>query len=175
MTRRPLSWMGLAWLGVLLACCMGPTFVVQQYAGPPRPRDAIAIVRVNGDGPRLTTLDRDPLLTPEKDSRFHIEVLPGVHEIEVDDPQLGFNGGSVRFVTEPGKVYRVVVRSALLGRGGAPGFVAQVFEVDRASDAELQPVPLVSEAPPPLPPPRPSFVPPALDAGALDAAGDGDR
>jgi hypothetical protein len=158
-----------AWLGVVLVCCGGPTFVVQQYSGPQRARESIAVIRVNGGGPRLTTLDDESLVVPERGTRFHIEVLPGVHELQVDDPNVGLYASRVRFVAEAGKVYRIVVRPALTGQPNA-----QAFEVDRASDAEVRPVALVVDAPPPvpapLPPPAPSVSP---DAGAVDATRDG--
>ncbi len=108
-----------------LTSCMGPTFVVQQYAGPARARETIATLRVNGSDPvRLITLDGEDVRAPlESDSRLHIELLPGRHII-------GIASGSndvvavVAFAAEAGKVYR-------------PAYVAnepRVFEVDRGAD-----------------------------------------
>ena len=167
MIRSP-KW-GFVWLVVLLVCCGGPTFVVQQYAGPQRPRETIAVVRLNGGGPRLATLDREPLVVPERGTRFHIEVVPGVHEIEVEDPNLRYSG-VVRFVAEPDKVYRVVVGPALVPNAAGPVWVATAYEVDRASDAELRPAPPANDAPRPPPAPRPITTPFAPDAGLQDAA-----
>src|SRR5215216_5088777 len=136
------------WLALFVACG-GPTFVVQQYPGPPRPRDGIAIIRLNGGGPRIVTLDRESLVVPERGTRFHVEVLPGAHELEIDDPNLGIAGLGLRFVAEPEKVYRVVLRSTLPPNLSLPISVPQVFEVDRASDAEIRPATIANEAPPP--------------------------
>src|SRR5262245_61821979 len=159
MTR---SWQGkgFAWLGVLFVSCGGPTFVVQQYTGPQRARESIAIIRVNGGGPRLTTLDDERLVIPERGTRFHIEVLPGVHELEVDEPDIGLMHSRVRFFAEAGRVYRIVVRPSLAGQP-----TAQAFDVDRAEDTEVRPALVVDEPPPPRAP-APAFAP---DAGIADA------
>src|SRR5579859_3641629 len=97
---------GRWWLGAAawLASCGSATFVVQQYPGPPKPRETIAIIRVNGGGTPLTSLDGDPLrIEPEKGTRFHIEVLPGDHEVGVSVPEPGLPSGvTVRFLAEPG-------------------------------------------------------------------------
>jgi hypothetical protein len=165
MGRWRISGKSFGWLGIAFVCCAGPTFVVQQYAGPPRPRESIAVIRVNGGGPKLATLDHEPLLIPEKDSRFHIEVLPGVHEIEVDDPNLGYDGATVRFVTEANKVYRIIVRTTMTPNAPGPTWTARAYEVDRSTDAELGPAASPSDAPPPIP-----AAPSVPDAGARDAA-----
>jgi hypothetical protein len=157
------NWKRWPWLGVLFVACGGPTFVVQQYAGPPQPREVIAIVRVNGGGPRVVALDREALVVPEKGTRFHIEVMPGVHELEVDDPSLGIVGVGLRFVAQPNKVYRVVLRWAPTRGSSVPISVPQVYEVDRESDTELGPAPVVNDALAPAPAP---------DAGTRDAAAD---
>jgi hypothetical protein len=150
-----------AWLGVVLIGCGGPTFVVQQYSGAQRPRESIAIIRVNGDRPQLLALDGEPLLVPQEGTRFHIEVLPGVHEIEVADRYVGFAGSTVRFVAEPAKVYRIVVRPMPTENGSS--WRASASEVDRATDAEL------GAALEPNDKPVPAFAPPSVDAGARDA------
>ncbi len=111
---------------MMTAACMGPTFVVQQYAGPVRPRETIATLRVNGnDALHLITLDDEDIRAPlESDSRLHVELLPGRHKIGVssgpNDPV-----EPVVFTAEANKVYRPAYV------GGA----ARVFEVDRGSDA----------------------------------------
>jgi len=111
---------------LLAAGCVGPTFVVQQYAGPVRPRETIATFRVNGgESVRLITLDDEDVRAPlESDSRLHIELLPGRHKVGVAN---GPNDlvSAVTFAAEAGKVYRAVFV------GNEP----HVFEVDRGGDA----------------------------------------
>jgi hypothetical protein len=159
------AWLGGAAIGFV--SCGGPTFVVQQYGGPPRSIDGIAIIRVNPGGLELYAVDGESLrVAPEKGTRFHIEVLPGVHEIGIDDPSTGFAGANVRFVAEPGKVYRMVIRSGPLD----PGLGAYAYEVDRSSDAELRPATAAPDAPAVSAPERPLF-PRVSDAGAPDTGG----
>lgn len=113
-------------LALTVAGCPGPTFVVQQYAGPVRGQETIATLRVNGsDGVRLLTLDGEDVRAPlEVDSRLHIEVLPGRHRVGVAK---GTSDAAeeVELVAEANKVYRVVFVDA----------VPHVFEVNRSSDA----------------------------------------
>src|SRR4051794_33164999 len=126
MQRWRHSWIRFEWLALFVACG-GPTFVVQQYPGPPRPRDSIAIVRLNGGGPRVVALDRESLVVPERGTRFHVELLPGAHELEIDDPNLGIAGLGIRFLAEPERVYRVVLRSAPSPNSPLPISVPQVY------------------------------------------------
>jgi len=124
--------------------CMGPTFVVQQYAGPVRPRETIATLRVNGsDSVHLITLDDEDVRAPlESDTRLHIELLPGRHKIGV------VNGPNdvvapVTFNAEAGKVYRAAY----------VGTEPHVFEVDRGSDnpgRDVTAPPVTTPAPEPL-------------------------
>lgn len=122
---------------VVLTACPGPTFIVQQYGGPARPRETISILRVNGgDTVRLLLLDDEDVAAPvASDGRLHIEMLPGRHTLTArngDDARAP--SGAVAFVAEPDKVYRVV-------------FVAEqprVFAVDRGSD---KPTADVTQAP----------------------------
>lgn len=109
-----------------LTGCMGPTFVVQQYGGPVRPRETIATLRVNGsDVIRLITLDDEDVRSPlESDSRLHIELLPGRHKIGIASAT-SEAVAPVAFVAEAGKVYRAVF----------VGADAHVLEVDRGSDS----------------------------------------
>lgn len=118
-------WLFAMIAALVLSGCVGPTFVVQQYAGPVRPRETIATLRVNGgDSVRLVTLDGEDVRAPlESDSRLHIELLPGRHEIGVvrgPNDQLA----TVAFLAEAGKVYRAAYI------GAEP----HVFEVDRGGD-----------------------------------------
>lgn len=123
---------------------MGPTFVVQQYNGPQRPRESIAILRVNGaESVRLLFLDEEDVAAPVvSDGRLHIELLPGKHTLTArngDDraaPSAAFT-----FQAEPNKVYRVLFT----------GEMGHLYEVDRDSDKpvrEISSPPAASAAPP---------------------------
>lgn len=122
-------------LSLLLVACMGPTFIVQQYNGPARPRESIAILRVNGNETiRLLLLDDEDVAAPiVSDGRLHIEVLPGKHTLTArngDDPR--GPSGAIAFQAEANKVYRVA-------------FVADaphLYEVDRDSDKAIRDVTL---------------------------------
>ena len=133
-----------ALLAVSLAGCPGPTFVVQQYTGPVRPKDTIATLRVNGsDAVRIATLDSEEIGAPiASDSRLHIELLPGRHAVtaqstaaptEPTDP--------IVFQAEAGKVYRVAFV------GNAP----HLYEVDREADAVIRDITPSAPAPAPAP------------------------
>ena len=139
------------WMGgtaLWLASCGSATFIAQQYPGPARPQETIAILRVNGGEPPLTSLDGDPLrVQPEKGTRFHIEVLPGEHEVGVSVPEPGLpQGVVVRFIAEAGKVYRFMTLGAPSEPGRMPAWNAQAVEVDRATDAEIRRVPAPPDA-----------------------------
>jgi len=124
--------------------CGGPTFVIQQYAGPSRSSDTIAIIRINGKDDLLwVSLDGEAAgaRLPE-DARFHIEVLPGRHT-------LGIRGGAdsptelVSFQAEPGRVYRPVLeRGARSSEPALGGGAARMFEVDADRDTLLRDVTL---------------------------------
>jgi len=135
---------------VLTGCPPGPTYVVQQYPGAPRPAETIAILRVVGREPvQLAGLDGEAIGAPvASDARLHLELLPGRHEITAR-PSPGEAPKRVAFVAEAGKVYRVVFDA---GR-------ARVVEVDRSSDAvgrDVSAEEASREATPP--PPRPAAV-----------------
>jgi hypothetical protein len=115
----------------LVVGCMGPTFVVQQYAGPPRPRETIATLRVNGaDSVRLLFLDDEDVAAPiVSDGRLHIELLPGKHTLTArNGDDRSAPTGSFAFAAEAGKVYRVVFG----------GETAHLYEVDRGSDKPVR-------------------------------------
>jgi hypothetical protein len=80
---------------------------------------------------------------------LHIEVLPGPHEVGVVPPGEGtVQGIVVRFVADAGKVYRMVLRSALPDNNSLEQrWTAVAVEVDRASDVELGPAAAPPEAP----------------------------
>lgn len=136
-----------ALLFVVLAACMGPTFIVQQYNGPPRPRETIATLRVNGaESVRLLFLDEEDVAAPiVSDGRLHIELIPGKHTITArNGDDRSAPTGSLAFMAEPGKVYRVVFA----------GEAAHLWEVDRDSD---KPTREATPAPsPPVSSPAPS-------------------
>ena len=138
-TKRVGMALATALLAFALAGCPGPTFVVQQYTGPVRPKETIATLRVNGsDSVRLMTLDGEDLGAPiASDSRLHIELLPGRHALTAQNGAAPSEGREqLVFPAEAGKVYRIAFVA------GAP----HIFEVDRASDAPLREVtPLPSE------------------------------
>lgn len=117
-------------LALLLGGCAGPTFVVQQYAGPVRPKESIAILRVNGaDAVRLAALDSEDVTAPlVEDGRLHIELLPGRHALTVRNAKApDERPAAIVFEAEAGKVYRVTL-----------GPEARIFEVDRATDAPVR-------------------------------------
>jgi hypothetical protein len=120
------------------------TFIMQEYDGPPRPREAVAMVRTDDRGPMLTAVDGHAVrVTSALDpgNRLHVEVLPGPHEVDVEvtEAETGLvHAVPVRFVAEANKVYRVEVRA--FQAPGAPTFLTDAYEVDRDSDARLGPV-----------------------------------
>ena len=116
---------GLALALALPLACGGPTFIVQQYDGPIRQRETIAVIRVRGaDSVLVVGVDAQPTgAAVDSDARLHIEVLPGEHSI--DAGIVGEPARRVWFNAAPGKVYRAVWQA------GQP----RVFEVDDSSDA----------------------------------------
>lgn len=140
-------------LASLLAGCPGPTFIVQKYAGEPRPRESIAILRANAsDEARLVALDGEDIAAPiVEDGRLHIEILPAKHVVgvtRVGEPRGRFP--ELAFEAEANRVYRVAFRA------GEP----HVYEVDRASDGVVRDVTLAPPAPAPPPPAPPAVLPP---------------
>jgi hypothetical protein len=161
---RSLVALAIVATALALAGCPGPTFVVQQYTGPVRPPESIAILRVNGaDAVRLMTLDDETMGVPvAADARLHIELLPGRHSLTVQNANAPMEVlPPIVFEAEPNKVYRVVVAA------GAP---AKLWEVDRAADTTTRevttptfvysPAPNVIEVPAPAPAQRLPFVQP---------------
>jgi hypothetical protein len=144
-------------LGVVVALgtasCGRATFVVQQYPGPARPAESVAVLRMNGnEDVRVLELDdRDVRAPIDRDVRIHIEMLPARHTVVVgamgfeNDPRAP-TSGKLAFRAEPGKVYRVAI-------GESPKD-AHVYEVDRSSDAVVREATEV--APPPAPAPAPA-------------------
>jgi hypothetical protein len=132
----------------LLVCCGGAvTFVWQQYEGAPLPKERIAILRQTGSSSTvLVAVDGKSVLAPlESQNRLHVEVLPGLHEVDVAAPSLGLRRAlAVRLLAEAGKVYRVEVTGGPVAQtapdDGEPRFeggdwTAHAYEVDRETDA----------------------------------------
>lgn len=127
-----------------LAACVGPTVVMQRYAGPPRPREAIAMLRVNGgDTVRLLAIDGERADTVlANDMRLHIELLPGRHEVSFANAAVARPRAlRMAFDAEAGKVYRILFSPAAPETG-------TLQEVDRDSDAVLRDVTPATPAPP---------------------------
>jgi hypothetical protein len=149
----------LAVAALVIAGCPGPTFIVQQYNGPPRAREEIAILRVLGsDTVRLLLLDDEDVAAPlESDSRLHIELLPGRHSIAVREVAQQSLVETLTFDAQPNRVYRVTHSPAM-----------RVFEVDRDTDGLVRDVTVDAPlpAPPTVTPQQPVAPPPSEDAGA---------
>jgi hypothetical protein len=164
----------------LVACalffgCGGPTFIVQQYKGPVRERETIAVIRVNGkESIVLVALDGEDIATrvPE-DARLHVEVLPGKHTVTIGDlSDTAEPARTASFTAEAGKTYRPVMQA----------HAARVYEVSPDTDVLLSDVTLVVAPPaepvprvesPPAPSPEPTPVAPVTpedpDAGMTEA------
>ena len=131
-----MKWTRFAMLGAVAAllagCPSGPTFVVQQYAGPQRPAYSVAVLRVNGnEDVRLLVLDGKDVAAPIlEDGRLHIELLPARHTLVAGRATSNDASEAVAFVAEAGRVYRVAYIAS------AP----HVYEVDRAKDAIVRDV-----------------------------------
>lgn len=146
--RRLLHGLFLRAAILLVAACVGPTFVVQQYKGPERPTDQIAILRVNGsDSVRLMYLDDADVAAPlVSDGRLHIEMLPARHVVVVTNAANGNERSlPLAFDAQAGKVYRVIFVP--------PDATPRVFEVNRASDAPGVDVTMPNAPPTPAPAP----------------------
>lgn len=137
-----------------LIACGRATFVVQQYTGPVRPTESIAVLRVNGDQPvRVLELDQTNVSAPlERDTRLHVEMLPGRHSVLVAANEER-RAARVAFDAKPGRVYRVTIDGDVRD--------AHVLEVDRSSDAVVGDATFVEPPPAPAPPPPPAPAPPA--------------
>ncbi|MGH7434886.1 MAG: hypothetical protein ACRENE_04360 [Polyangiaceae bacterium] len=171
----------VALCAALLGCASGVTFVYQHYDGPPQPAHRIAILRETGTSPTLiVAVDGKQILAPlERQNRLHIEVLPGLHEVDVAAPDLGLRHTiPIRMLAAAGKVYRVEVSGGPTpppqpDNGEPPlevgQWVAHTYEVDRDTDAPQgiadAPVP-VTAAPSPAAPPT---APPAAVAAPAPA------
>jgi hypothetical protein len=151
-----------------VAGCFGPTYVVQQYAGPARSQHDVSVLRFLGkDTVRPLDLDGEDVASPlASDARLHIEVLPGKHTLSVVDGATPLP--PLELEAQAGRVYRVVVT------GGTP----RIYEVDRSSDILVrdvtmhgaEPRPPVVTSPPagtsPTTPESPAAEPGSGDAGA---------
>lgn len=162
---------------VVLAACGTITYIVQQYGGEPRPNEEIAILRINGgEGPRVASLDGESLGPGISDAhtRLHIEMLPGMHVVEIEQAQGFYPTPKLRFSAQAGAVYRAVMATALV-RDAKPGqgmLVPRLYEVDRDSDALIRDA--TWQPPRRARVPRPEPVRPGLPAelGSADAGVD---
>ena len=114
------------------------TFVVQEYAGIARSPSTVGVIRLDGrEAEDVTAVDGEPLgIALERGNRIHVEVLPGVHDVELQVREAGtglVRRISVRFVAEAGRVYRVERSSAADAYGGF-----RAYEVDPRSDLALR-------------------------------------
>lgn len=133
------------WAALALTACGPQTYIIQQYDGPVRDRERIAILRINGADPiRVLTLDgelADARL--DEEARLHIEVLPGRHVVRVGDAERPEAGSlALAFQADAGRVYRAALyppRSGVPASAYGPSQL-RVFEVDRSSDALLRDV-----------------------------------
>jgi hypothetical protein len=151
---------------LLMGGCGTATFIVQQYDGKPLPRERIALLRINGGSAlRLESLDGERLNYELKglDNRVHIEMLPGVHEIGVSDPEDGLLQVR-RFRAQPGKVYRPALIDAPQAGGRLATRVFALFEVSADDDQVLAELPDYPEA---VEAEAASSAPPALSAVPL--------
>jgi hypothetical protein len=161
-----------------IASCTGMTFVVQQYEGPPRPKETVAVIRTSGGiGPELVSVDGEPLqVMLENGNRLHVEVLPGTHEVELAAPEMGGLNRAIpaHFIAEPGKVYRFELRSleTATTEPSEPAWEAFAYEVDRKSDALLRIAPRPPGRAPPLAPAHETALPPPPDLRAVEAGAD---
>ncbi|MFZ5892309.1 MAG: hypothetical protein ACOY0T_14720 [Myxococcota bacterium] len=173
-------------LAAVAVACGGPTFILQQYDGPARSAESVAIVRFEGTADvDLVTLDGAvaDAHVPE-DARLHVEMLPGRHVLGV--ARRGAPGEQVRrvvFVAEPARTYQIVF-GAPAANEWQPSL--RVFEIDFRSGRQLRdvtytppardvaPASAVSSAAPAPPATVPSVsAPPPLDTtGAAGARAD---
>ena len=116
---------------------------------PHRPRSLVSTTkRTLFSGPRaksgcggasLSAVDGDALrVEPEKGTRLHIEVLPGVHEVSVEAPEL-VQSATVRFMAEAGHVYRMIVTSAPTEPGRVPLLMRATKPSSSAAAADCSP------------------------------------
>lgn len=158
-----------ALLTVLALGCGGPTFILQQYDGPPRSAESIAVLRFEGQGSvDLVSIDGSiaDAHVPD-DARLHVEVLPGRHVLGVanraapNDPPR-----RVLFVAEAGRYYQVAFLAPPANEW-VPS--VHVFEIDRRSGAQLRDVTYTAPPRTPSVPPPPPAVPPEPAAPAAPA------
>jgi hypothetical protein len=165
----------LAWTSVVcvsigvaltqIASCGSPTYVVQQYAGPVRSRESIAVIRIHGaDEVQPVALDRERLSPVEPGVRLHIEVLPGSHEIDVAASGQVAIAQRLKFVAEAGKLYRVILSQTFAaGAGGARA--PRVHEVDPSTEAPIRIVSSAVTTETPVERPRAAGAAPAVRDG----------
>jgi hypothetical protein len=159
MTRFASTLRMLGLTSVLAAACGVPTFILQQYDGPPRAAESVAVVRFDGKGSvDLVSLDGSiaDAHVPE-DARLHVEVLPGRHVLGVarraapNEPPR-----RVVFVAEAARYYEVAFMAPPPNEWQPS---VHVFEIDRRSGAKLRDVTYTAPRGEPAPPAAPSAAP----------------
>jgi hypothetical protein len=144
--------------------CAGPTFVVQEYPGPVRPADTIAILRLEGSGTvQLLSFDEERAdARIAEDARLHVEMLPGKHRVMVQNLAAPANPPeTVTFQAEAGKVYRPMFMHTV-----SSGPRLHVFEIDPRTGLPIGDATL---APTRAPVARPEVKPPE-NVGTIPAA-----
>lgn len=135
----------------LASGCGQVTYIVQQYDGPVRDRDEVSILRLSpGDPAQIIAMDGEALGRQALDSdvRLHIEMLPGKHQLEVENPKAPAKTTQrVQFIAEPGRTYRVVLadrawHTQKAQTAGAETWSPLVYELDGSSDELLREVSL---------------------------------
>ncbi len=117
-----------------LAACGTVTYVAQKYDGDPRPRDTIAIFRITPtDRTHVSSIDGEPVdVQLASDTRMHIELLPGTHDVGMYEPPPGSSGPVIarhaRFEARAGTVYKAALTPQR----------ASVYEIDDGSGAVLR-------------------------------------
>ncbi|HEY6727169.1 MAG TPA: hypothetical protein VI197_24210 [Polyangiaceae bacterium] len=127
----------------LATSCGQVTYIVQQYDGPVRDRDQVSILRLSpGDPAQVIAMDGEALGRQDLDSdvRLHIEMLPGKHQLEIENPQARAKTTQrVQFIAEPGRTYRVVLADRVWHAqkaepAPAGAWSPLVYELDGSSD-----------------------------------------
>jgi hypothetical protein len=121
-------------LPMAAATSCGPaTQVIRWYPGPLRPRTELALLGFYWSGRENLLLIDNRRIPIRKATRFQIELLPGVHEIEGVQPyNLSMRVPKVRFVAEASKTYGLTFQPSARSVN-RDFFVVEVYEEDPAS------------------------------------------
>jgi hypothetical protein len=145
--------------------CSGPTFIVQEYPGPVRPANTIAILRLEGNGTvQLLAVDGQRAdARVAEDARLHVEILPGKHTVMVQNLAAPANPPEVvAFQAEAGKLYRPAFMHTV-----STGPRLHVYEIDPRSSMPIGDATLVlHRAPDRAPASRPEVEAPEVPSAA---------